>query len=136
MSARSPPEWRSVHRTHDLADGTVADVELRGDLSVVAGRPVLALSGVVDLATIPTLRDLLLRAGTEHPHGSLAVDLDAVEVLDDTGLGLLLGAAGRRREHGGDLVVVTTRGALIARLAANGFDRAVRVAPALAEVTT
>lgn len=110
-------------------------MELRGDLSVVAGRPVLALSGIVDLATVPTLRDLLLRAGAEHPDGVLAVDLDGIEVLDDSGLGVLLGAAGRRRERGADLVVVAAH-AMGERLRATGFDRAVEVAASLAEVAT
>ena len=36
--------------------------------------------------------------------------LDAVTVLDDAGLGVLLGGAGQAREQGGDLVIVSTRG--------------------------
>ena len=46
-------------------------MDLRGTISVVGDLPVLALSGDVDLATVPTLRDLLLRAAFEHPGGAL-----------------------------------------------------------------
>lgn len=111
-------------------------VELRGDTSVVGGRVTVALQGVVDLGTLPTLRDLLLRATAQHPGHHLAVDLDGVDVLDDTGLGVLLGVAGRLREGGEDLVVVASRPPMTARLRATGFDRAVRVSASLAEVTT
>ena len=107
-------------------------MDLRGTISVVGDLPVLALSGDVDLATVPTLRDLLLRAAFEHPGAVIAVDVDGVDVLDDAGLGVLLGTAARVRQGGGDLVVVANRART--RLAASGFDRAVRVAAGLAEV--
>lgn len=113
---------------------TVGVVDLRGDVTVVAGRPIVALHGVVDLSTLPALRDLLLRAGTDHPGGVLAVDIDGIEVLDDAGMGVLLGAAAQRRGNGGDLVVVASRPSLALRFAATRFDRAVTVVPALAEV--
>ena len=116
--------------------GTVAVVELRGDTSVVAGRPTIALDGLIDLATVPTLRDVLLRAVADHPDHTLVVDLDGVEVLDDAGLGVLLGVAGRLRERGHDLIVVAARPALAARLATPGFDRAVTVVSSLAAVPT
>lgn len=101
--------------------------------AVVAGRPAVVLSGVIDLATLPELHDILGRAALEHPGDVVAVDVDGVDVLDDTGLGVLLGAAARIRHGGGDLVVVASRPALAERLAATGFDRAVRVVPALTE---
>jgi anti-sigma B factor antagonist len=57
----------------------------------------------------------------------VAVDLDGVGVLDDSGLGVILGAAGRAREAGGDLVVVCSDARLVARLQLTGLDRAVDV---------
>ena len=64
----------------------------------------------------------------------MAVDLDGVDVLDDTGLGVLLGAAGRARQAGGELVVVVSDERLRARFEATGFDRAVAVVDRLAAV--
>jgi anti-sigma B factor antagonist len=93
----------------------------------VGADEVLHVSGEIDLATIPVLHSALVRFSTEHPGIQLVVDLDGVSACDDSGLGVLLGAAGRARESGGDLVVVCTDEALRARLKRTGFDRAVSV---------
>ena len=65
----------------------------------------------------------------------VAVDLDAVEALDDTGLGVLLGAAGRARANGGDVVVICTNSSLLTRFAQTGLDRAITIGPNVAAVT-
>lgn len=93
----------------------------------VNGQPVMSLEGVIDLASLPTLHDHLVRATRDHAGHELVVDLDAVRAVDDAGLGLLLGAAGRCRESGGDLLVVASAERLRRRLALTGFDRAVEV---------
>ena len=85
----------------------------------------LQLAGEVDLATVPRLSDALTRLLAYS--GSVAVDLDGVHLLDDAGLGLLLGAAGRARQSDRELVVVCSPGALRDRLTLTGFDRAVTV---------
>jgi anti-anti-sigma factor len=99
--------------------------------SVVGGRPVVALAGTVDLATVPSLHNALTTAILDEPGSTIAVDLGAVQSLDDVGLGVLLGAAGRARRGGGDLVVVTADDALRRRLALTGFDRAINVSASL-----
>ena len=88
------------------------------------GLPVLQVSGEVDMGTIPTFRDALHRLVTDHPAAVVAVDLDGVLALDDTGLGVLLGAAGRARQVGGDLVVVCSDPRLMRRFAETRLDRA------------
>jgi anti-sigma B factor antagonist len=90
-------------------------------------RPVLHLSGEIDLATLPALYDQLTRAIARHLGSTLWVDLDGVTTLDDTGLGLLLGAAGKARELGGDLRLVCTTPRLLERFEVTGFGRAVAV---------
>jgi len=102
-------------------------MELVCTLTTLAGQPVLQVSGEIDLATVPYFRDQLVRAVTLHLGVTLAVDLDGVTALDDTGFGMLLGAAGRAREQGGDLTIVSTNARLRARLALTGLDRAVTV---------
>ena len=52
------------------AAGTVGPVDLRPSLDVVDGLPVLALSGTVDLATVPILQDGLVRLLADHPGAS------------------------------------------------------------------
>ena len=95
----------------------------------------LSVSGEIDLATIPKLHDALTR-GLASPTPTLFVDLDGVYVCDDTGLGVLLGAAGRARQAGGELVVVCSPGPLRERLASTGFDRAVTVVAGIAQLDT
>jgi anti-sigma B factor antagonist len=94
---------------------------------VVGDNAVITLSGEVDLATIPLLHDALTKALTHHPDRTLIIDLDGVTVLDDTGLGVLLGAAGAARQAGADLAVVCNNVRLRERLDRTGFSRAVEV---------
>lgn len=102
-------------------------VDLRVTTGHVGATVLVVADGPVDLATVPALHDHLVRAIVEHPGVEVAVDLDAVTSLDDCGLGVLLGAAGRARSNGGDLVVVCSGARLRERLARTGFDRAVTV---------
>jgi anti-sigma B factor antagonist len=98
-----------------------------------AGVPVVSLSGEVDLATVPRLRGALQRAAAG---GSLVVDLDGVHALDDVGLGILVGAAGRARAAGGDLVVVCTDGRLLDLLRRTRVDRALDVAASVTDAVS
>ncbi len=103
-------------------------VQLRATTTMVGAVPVVALTGAVDVSSVVVLRDHLLRVTMDHPGRTIVVDLDAVDVLDDVGLGILLGAAGRARAGGGELVVVASSQRMRQRFAVTGFDRAVRLA--------
>jgi len=96
------------------------------DLALVTsehqGVPVLSVVGEVDLATIPRFRDALVRLASEHPGAAAVVDLDGVGVLDDTGLGVLLGAQRRLRAGGGELHVVASARRIVELLAATRLD--------------
>ena len=109
-------------------------MDLRARHDVVGSLPVVAFEGSVDLSTLPQVADALLRLVSEHAGRRVAVDLDGVVVLDDTGLGVLLGAAGRARQAGGDVVIVVADERLRSRFATTGFDRAVDVVDRLAAV--
>ena len=69
------------------------------------GIPVVAVSGEVDVATAPTLRDRL-QAQVAEGHSTLVVDLIGVTFLDSTALGVLVGALKRCRDAVGDLRLV------------------------------
>ena len=107
---------------------------LHADVAEVAGIPVVALSGRVDLSTIPTLQNALVQAIAANIGRSIAVDLDGVDGLDDTGIGVLVGAAGRARGSGGDVVIICSRDALLRRFAITRVDRAVDIAPNAAAI--
>jgi anti-anti-sigma factor len=108
-------------------------MELVARQTVIGLLQVLQLSGEADLATLPRLSDLLTKL-VASSSGTSVVDLDGLVVLDDAGLGLLLGAAGRARQSGGEFVVVCSTGTLRDRLTTTGFDRAVRVVDNLSAV--
>lgn len=102
-------------------------MELVCSLTVLGDLPVLQASGEIDLATLPYFHDQLNRAISLHVGAEVFVDLDGVTALDDTGIGMLLGAAGRAREHGGDLLLVCNSDRLRSRFSLTGLDRAMVV---------
>ena len=82
-------------------------MDLGLDVTEREGCAVLAVSGEVDVATVPRLREqlhALVASGTPR----IVVDLDAVDFLDSTGLGVLVGALKRVRSNGGELALVCT----------------------------
>ena len=71
----------------------------------VGGVPVVSVTGEIDVATAPELREHLQRqvaAGAS----TVVVDLLDVSFLDSTALGVLVGVLKRCREAGGDLRLV------------------------------
>ena len=76
------------------------------------GRAVVAVGGEIDVYTAPRLRDRiteLVGAGNYD----LVIDLEAVEFLDSTGLGVLVGGLKKVRAHGGSLELVCTQERLL-----------------------
>jgi len=69
------------------------------------GWTVLAVSGELDMATAPTVRERLHGLLAEG-HEKLIVDLDNVGFLDSTALGVLVGVLKRVRTQDGDLRLV------------------------------
>ncbi|MBV9098279.1 MAG: anti-sigma factor antagonist [Frankiaceae bacterium] len=71
-------------------------------------RTVVTVGGEIDVYTAPKLREQivdLVGGGAYH----LVVDMEAVEFLDSTGLGVLVGGLKRVRAHEGSLRLVCTQ---------------------------
>lgn len=107
-------------------------MQVHTTVSTVGSSIVVVVDGPVDLASVGHLHNDLARVIRQHPNQVLVVDLDGITVLDDAGLGVLLGAAATARESGGDLEVVCTKPALRGRLERTRFDRAVDVRATIA----
>jgi anti-sigma B factor antagonist len=80
-------------------------IDLGLDLVERDGWAVLAVSGEVDVATAPRLRERLIELVNSGRH-RIVVDLSGVDFLDSTGLGVLVGALKRVRTHDGELALV------------------------------
>jgi anti-sigma B factor antagonist len=87
-------------------------MDLSVDSRPAAGRTVVVIAGKIDVYTAPNLRDRLVELIEAGSH-DLVIDLDAVESLDSTGLGVLVGALKRVRDHQGSLRVVCTQERLV-----------------------
>lgn len=81
------------------------DQDFRIDERMAGTLPVIAVSGEIDVATAPQLRECLHRVIAEGGK-TIVLDLLGVTFLDSTALGVLVGALKRCRELGGDLHVV------------------------------
>ncbi|NYG53977.1 anti-sigma factor antagonist [Nocardioides perillae] len=78
----------------------------------VDGRTVVAVGGEIDVYTAPKLRDQiteLVGAGVYD----ILVDMEAVEFLDSTGLGVLVGGLKKVRAHDGSLELVCNQDRLL-----------------------
>ncbi|HUF31778.1 MAG TPA: STAS domain-containing protein [Acidimicrobiales bacterium] len=83
-------------------------MDLGLDVTERDGFAVLAVSGEVDVATVPRLREQLHGLVAEGSN-QIIVDLDGVDFLDSTGLGVLVGALKRVRSNDGDLHLICTQ---------------------------
>ncbi|MGH9150490.1 MAG: STAS domain-containing protein [Acidimicrobiales bacterium] len=72
------------------------------------GVTVLAVKGEVDVSTAPRLREKLIELVSSGSR-DIVVDLEGVEFLDSTGLGVLVGGLKRVRSHDGKLALVCTQ---------------------------
>jgi anti-sigma B factor antagonist len=99
----------------------------RLDLHVTAsgGCIVVKVGGEIDMASAPELRECLhqmIDAGSRR----LLVDLRQVSFIDSVGLGVLVGAKLRLREHGHDdgcIRLVGAHGLVLRALRLSGLDR-------------
>ncbi|WP_110207439.1 anti-sigma factor antagonist [Nocardioides daejeonensis] len=76
------------------------------------GVTIVAVEGEIDVYTAPKLRDALtelVAGGTYH----LVIDMEGVEFLDSTGLGVLVGGLKKVRAHDGSLRLVCTQERLL-----------------------
>lgn len=86
----------------------------------VEGWTVVAASGEIDVATAAALRERLA-ALVDGGSARLVVDLEDVDFIDSTGLGVLVGGVRRARSQDGDLRLVCTNTRLLKVFEATGL---------------
>ncbi|MBI2710806.1 MAG: STAS domain-containing protein [Actinobacteria bacterium] len=104
------------------------------DLSEHGRWSVLAVTGEVDVATAPRLREQLVElVGSGKNH--IVVDLEGVEFLDSTGLGVLVGALKRVRTSDGDLALVCTEPRILKVFEITGLTKVFTIHRSVDEAT-
>jgi anti-sigma B factor antagonist len=83
-------------------------VDLKLDHRNQDGIEIVDVEGEIDVYTAPRLRELLIELVTDGHH-RLVVNMEKVEFLDSTGLGVLVGGLKRVRAHDGSLDLVCTQ---------------------------
>jgi anti-sigma B factor antagonist len=106
-------------------------------LEVVESRPpytVLAVKGEVDVYSAPRLREKLVELVSQG-HRHIVVDLESVDFLDSTGLGVLVGGLKRLRSHEGDLTLVCTQARILKVFEITGLTTVFRIADSVEKAT-
>ena len=91
---------------------------------------VVAVAGEVDVATAPRLRKEAI-AVLGGGHDRVVLDLEAVDFLDSTGLGVLISGLKRVRTHGGEFAVVCDEPRIMKVFEITGLDTVFNVVPTL-----
>ncbi len=87
-------------------------MDLSLDVTERDGYSVLSVRGEVDVYTAPKFRERLIELVSDGKY-EIIVDLEGVDFLDSTGLGVLVGGLKRLRSHEGDLLLVCTQSRIL-----------------------
>ena len=88
------------------------DVDLTLATNEVDGATIIAVGGEIDVYTAPKLRDKITELVSDGVY-DIIVDMEAVEFLDSTGLGVLVGGLKKVRAHDGSLQLICTQDRLL-----------------------
>ena len=83
---------------------------------------IIEVGGEIDVYTAPKLREAIL-AAIDAGHLRLIIDVQKVDFLDSTGLGVLVGALKRVRADGGSLDIVCTQERILKIFQITGLDK-------------
>lgn len=83
---------------------------------------IIEVGGEIDVYTAPRLREAIVTA-VEAGHTKLIIDVQRVDFLDSTGLGVLVGALKRVRAEGGSLDIVCTQERILKIFQITGLDK-------------
>lgn len=83
-------------------------MELGIDVREVGSHAVVDVKGEIDVYTAPKLREKLIELVSEGSY-NVIVNLEGVDFLDSTGLGVLVGALKRVKAHDGSLSLICSQ---------------------------
>jgi anti-sigma B factor antagonist len=97
-------------------------VDLKLSNSNKDGIEIVDVEGEIDVYTAPRLRELLIELVNKKNY-QLVVNMEKVEFLDSTGLGVLVGGLKRVRAHDGSLDLVCTQERILKIFRITGFTK-------------
>ena len=97
-------------------------MELGIDVRKVDSHSVVDVKGEIDVYTAPKLREKLIELVSEGSY-DVVVNLEGVDFLDSTGLGVLVGALKRVKAHDGSLALVCTQDKILKILKITGLTK-------------
>ncbi len=83
---------------------------------------IIEVGGEIDVYTAPKLRECITEL-VDQGHRDLIIDLEKVEFMDSTGLGVLVGGLKRVRTHEGSLELVCTQERLLKIFRITGLSK-------------
>jgi anti-sigma B factor antagonist len=92
------------------------------EYSAAPGSTVVEVSGEIDVYTAPRLRETLVSL-VDAGNYRLIVDMEGVEFLDSTGLGVLVGGLKRVRVFDGGIDLVCTQGRILRIFRITGLSK-------------
>ncbi|HEX6395036.1 MAG TPA: STAS domain-containing protein [Acidimicrobiales bacterium] len=95
---------------------------------------VLSVKGEIDVYSAPRLRERLVELVSQG-HRQIVVDLESVDFLDSTGLGVLVGGLKRLRSHDGELSIVCSQSRILKVFEITGLTSVFRMASTVDEAT-
>ena len=101
----------------------------------VEGTTVVTVGGEIDVYTAPKLRDKISEL-VAHGSYDLVIDLEEVEFLDSTGLGVLVGGLKKVRAHDGSMRLVCAQDRLLKIFRITGLAKVFDIRATAAEALT
>ncbi len=98
-------------------------------------RTVVEVAGEIDVYTAPKLREQLVELVNDGNY-HLIVDMEGVEFLDSTGLGVLVGGLKRVRAHDGSLRLVCTQERILKIFRITGLTKVFPIHSSVEEAIT
>jgi anti-sigma B factor antagonist len=110
-------------------------MELGLDVRKVDGHSVVDVKGEIDVYTAPKLREKLIELVSEGSY-DVVVNLEGVDFLDSTGLGVLVGALKRVKAHDGNLSLVCTQDKILKIFKITGLTKVFPIFDSVEEATS
>jgi len=109
-------------------------VDLTLATNEVEGATIIAVGGEIDVYTAPKLRDKITELVADGVY-DIIVDMEAVEFLDSTGLGVLVGAMKRLRVANGKFGLVCAKEPLLKIFRITALDQVFPIYPTIEAAT-